>query len=112
MEKKKKQIKVKYYLEMDSTWIRIILDDRITLLFNHKFKRISANYLLYHLNISNLSCHLNKTGLLIKEEIIYGINSEDVRKSIIKVIRSYPKLINVKELIFRFNNTYHNYKKL
>ena len=46
----------------------------------------------------------------IKEETISGINSEDIRKVLIKIIKTTTGLLSVKKDIDNLNELYYNYK--
>lgn len=111
--KKKKMIKIEYYYRSVETnkYTYVIIDNRIILLLKNQLKRVSSNYLLHHIEYKDICFNFYRDATKIKEEIISGINSEDIRKALIKVINTTTGLFNLKKSITQFNEIYYNYKK-
>lgn len=111
--KKKKMIKIEYYYRSVETnkYTYVIIDNRIILLLKNQLKRVSSNYLLHHIKYKDICFNFYRDATKIKEEIISGINSEDIRKALIKVINTTTGLFNLKKSITQFNEIYYNYKK-
>ena len=111
--KKKKMIKIEYYYRSVETnkYTYVIIDNRIILLLKNQLKRVSSNYLLHHIEYKDICFNFFSDAPKIQEEIISGINSEDIRKALIKVINTTTGLFNLKKSITRFNEIYYNYKK-
>lgn len=110
--KKKKMIKIEYYYRSVETnkYTYVIIDNRIILLLKNQLKRVSSNYLLHHIEYKDICFNFYRDATKIKEEIISGINSEDIRKALIKVINTTTGLFNLKKSITQFNEIYYNYK--
>lgn len=111
--KKKKMIKIEYYYRSVETnkYTYVIIDNRIILLLKNQLKRVSSNYLLHHIEYKDICFNFYRDATKIKEEIISGINSEDIRKALIKVINTTTGLFKIKKSITQFNEIYYNYKK-
>ena len=111
--KKKKMIKIEYYYPSVETnkYTYVIIDNRIILLLKNQLKRVSSNYLLHNIEYKDICFNFYRDATKIKEEIISGINSEDIRKALIKVINTTTGLFNLKKSITQFNEIYYNYKK-
>lgn len=106
-------IKIEYYYRSVETnkYTYVIIDNRIILLLKNQLKRVSSNYLLHHIEYKDICFNFYRDATKIKEEIISGINSEDIRKVLIKVINTTTRLFNLKKSITQFNEIYYNYKK-
>lgn len=110
----KKSIKIEYYyctVKTNNKYTYVIIDNRIILLLKNQLKRVSSNYLLHHIEYKDICFNFYRDATKIKEEIISGINSEDIRKALIKVINTTTGLFNLKKSITQFNEIYYNYKK-
>lgn len=108
-------IKIEYYyctVKTNNKYTFVIIDNRISLLFRNRLKRISFNYLLHHIKYKEI-CFIyygRYDTVKIKEETISGINSEDIRKVLIKIIKTTTGLLSVKKDIDNLNELYYNYK--
>ena len=111
----KKSIKIEYYyctVKTNNKYTFVIIDNRNSLLFRNRLKRISFNYLLHHIKYKEI-CFIyygRYDTVKIKEETISGINSEDIRKVLIKIIKTTTGLLSVKKDIDNLNELYYNYK--
>lgn len=107
-------IKIEYYYRSVETnkYTYVIIDNRIILLLKNQLKRVSFNYLLHHIKYKEI-CFIyygRYDTVKIKEETISGINSEDIRKVLIKIIKTTTGLLSVKKDIDNLNELYYNYK--